>query len=412
MRRFVSIIVILLFLIAFFSTPQNSTITTAEEKNNRWLGFYNGLNNEYPVFSIGSTTSVDKINWGRSTNPLLTARENLFDSHGLNGPFPVKVGDLIYLYYAGYNGKKWSGIGLAILTKDLHIVSRPRQPVLSLGESGSWDDSKIFRPVIIYDPNSIDPQKRFIMYYTGADSTGVNKGGIAFSEDGLKWIKSKSNPVLDNGKSGDFDSLWAMPENIKKVDGIYYMLYNGYNGDRIQTGLATSDSIEGPWEKSAHNPILKSRASAKQNLINDAPANSTIIQVSDSSVFEVDEACFLSSSTGTENVRIKTILDSNRVELYEPTVFDHTTTNKAVLNSILSHAVGPNQLEYDGVKWMVYGSAWGVIRGYETTTYAEGESLTSLKWIHKKMPTLNYDTVIEKDWDSKSQENLKFIQIE
>lgn len=406
--KYLSMITLILALIV--STPLSSG---AEENvsNQQYIGFYNGINQSTLKYSIGTSSTVDKIKWGKSNVPILSPREGLFDGWGLNGAFPIQIGEQIFVYYSGNNGTAWNGIGVAIFTKDLHLVSRPRQPILSMGDTGSWDDSKIFRPIVMINDASTDPTKKYIMYYTGADNKGINKGGIAYSADGLNWTKYHQNPVMSNGSAGDFDSLWAMPEYIIKKDSLYYMVYKGYNGKNVETGLATSENLDGPWNKHSTNPIVKSRSSAKQNLISDAKSGEKTIKVADSSVFELDEPSYLSSNSGTENVRIKSKPDSTTIELYEPVILDHSKSGNASIKSVVSHSVGPNQLEYDGKTWRLYGSSWGVVKGYETTTLAEGPSLDELQWSFSNMPTLNYDTVVTQDWDSQSQENLKFIQI-
>lgn len=405
MRKLYLLLTIALLTIGF----QSSTFATEDSTEYKLIGFYNGLNKSEKVFSIGTASSEDGVDWGRSVTPLLQARENLFDSKGMNAPFPIQVGKFIYVYYAGYNGVKWGGIGLAIMTEDFRIISRPRTPVLKTGQSGSWDDMKVFRPYVTVT-NNPDQSKRFMMYYTGSDSTGINKGGIAYSADGINWVKSSINPVISNGSLNDFDSQWAMPEYITKVNETYYMLYNGYDGDKIQTGYATSTNLEGPWDKSPSNPILKARSGSSQIITQDTVQGSDIVKVSSANVFHEDEESFLSSTAGTENVRVKEIVDANTVRLYDPIVYNHTVSGGAVLKSVLSRSVGPNQLEYKNNKWIVYGSAWGVIPTFETTTYAEGSSLDNLEWVYEKMPTLNYDTINQRDWDSISQENLKFIR--
>ena len=394
---------IVLLLILIIILTQTSTVA---EIRSEYIGFYNGWNqNTYP--SIGIASSVDGLKWGKSISPLLTSRTNLFDSRNLNGPYPITVGNYIYLYYAAYNGTKWEGIGLTIFTKDMKIISRPRKPVLSLGVQGNWDDTKVFRPIIIYDSKALDSNKRFKMIYTGGNINGINQAGLAYSPDGVIWTKYSNNPIIANGQD-TWDSIWVMPDNIIKIDDIYYIVYNGYNGTDVLTGIATASTIEGDWTKYASNPVLSNRPNAIQILTQDT--SSAIIHVNDSSVFEINEPCYLTSTAGTENVRVKLKPSSTTIELYESPIYTHTISGNASIKSILSKQVGPNQIEYDGFKWKIYGSSWGVISPYETTTYAEGTTLDNMQWIYEKMPTLNYDTV-SSDWDSVSQENLKFITI-
>lgn len=375
----------------------------------KYVGFYNGLSSEEAYHSIGIATSADGTTWRKSVLPVLKKRADLFDGISINGPSPVQVGDLIYVYYAAYDGI-WNAIGLAIYDQDLNCVTRPRQPVLTLGSQEKWDDSKIYRPVVLYNPNSPNPNRRFAMLYDGGNSEGINQTGLAYSENGIAWNKFEGNPVMTTGPVDSWDSRWVFPDSVIYVGGAYCMAYNGYDGVRIQTGIAISPSLEGPWLKCPSNPVLKSRPDAKQVITIDAPTGSLTIKVNDSSVFEIDESCFISSTGKVENVRVKSKPDVNTVSLYQPLNFTHTVSENAYIVSMLAMSVGPNQLQYDGQRWTLYGSAWGAVQGYETTTFAEGDCFSALQWQYKKMPVLNYDT-FSADWDSKSQENLKFIQI-
>jgi predicted GH43/DUF377 family glycosyl hydrolase len=389
------------------SVSENKTENCTDNSQLNYIGFYNGWN-KMASPSIGIALSGDGIRWEKSPLPLLTPRTNEFDSGRLNGPYPVLVGDNIYIYYAAYNGSTWDGIGLSILDKDRKIQSRPTKPVLSLGSQGSWDDTKIFRPIVIHDSITSDSGKRFTMIYTGGNSSGINQAGLAFSADGAEWTKYSNNPIILTGQNGSWDSVWVMPDNIVKIGDTYYIVYNGYNGKNVNIGIITTSEIEGAWTKYSNNPLLTNRPDATQTLTQNTNTNSAIIFVNNSSVFEVDEPCFLTSVAGTEIVRIKSRPGSATIELYEPPHYSHTLSGNALIKSIMQKNVGPNQLEYDGSKWKLFGSAWGAVSPYETTIYAEGPTFDKIQWIYKKMPTLNYEP-FSTDWDAVSQENLKFI---
>lgn len=206
-----------------------------------YIGFYNGMGHSDTKYSVGVSSSVNGTSFSRSVRPLLTPRTGLFDSHGLNAPFPVRVGDQFYVYYAGFNGVAYNGIGVAVLNLDMTVVQRPRAPIIGLSGSG-WESAKVFRPFVILDEAEPDPDRRFKMYYTGAGADGKNYSGVAFSPDGITgWTRYSGNPVLSPSASG-WDSQWTMAEWISKIDDQYVMLYNGFDGAKIQTGYATSAS--------------------------------------------------------------------------------------------------------------------------------------------------------------------------
>jgi predicted GH43/DUF377 family glycosyl hydrolase len=377
-----------------------------------YLGFYNGKSIADKTYNIGISRSHNGVLFTKESIPFMKPRVNSCDAGGMNAPCPVIVEGLIYLYYAVYNKVtlRWDGIGLAILNMNGGIIKRYRDRILNLGGASDWDSSKIFRPFVIYDKNETDSNKKFRMFYNGADSSGVNRGGIAYSSDGIAWTKSASNPILDVGSAGSWDSLWAFPEYIVKKDDVYYMTYNGYDGSAVKVGYATSNSLEGSWTKSANNPIISNRPSASQNITVNCVVGSNIVNVSNSSSFIVNELCYLSSALGTENVKIKSKLSSTQIELYEKIVFAHTTSD-GVIKSMFSKSIGPSMVRFESNKWKLWGSTWGAIADYETTFYAEGNTLETLQIQYDKSPCMNYDTTIIEDWDSSSQENLKFICI-
>jgi len=197
-----------------------------------------------------------------------------------------------------------------------------------------------------------------------------------------------------------------LPRLISEIDGQYVMLYNGYDGSKIQTGYATSSCFLGPWVKSTTNPILKPRPLANQALAAPVAKGSNVITMMMASAFTVGEPIFISSSAGVENLRVKAIVNATTITTTELTTMAHPS---GAVASVLSGSTGPNQLVYDGTTYRVFGSAWNAVAAYEVTTLAEGPSLDSLQWKMDAIPVMNFSTLPTTDWDSRSQENLKFV---
>lgn len=372
----------------------------------QYIGFYNGRNNPQ-TYSIGIATSNDGYRWSRSQCEFLEPRENMFDSAMLNGPCPVTVGDYVYLYYSGFDGSKIS-IGLAILNKQFDIVYRSKNPVLSTGNGLDWDSKNVFRSAVLYEPDN-EPSKRFSMLYGGQGKDDRYQIGLAYSEDGIHWYKYSGNPVLSYGSTGQFDSQWVSQPTVIKYNGQYYMGYAGYNGVRMEGGLATANSLEGPWVKSPNNPVLKVNANASQTLTSQVVSGNKFLKVNDSQVFNVGEPCYLQTPNATEIVRIKSIPDANTIELTEPVVLTYPVG--ARLESIFAKSLGPNQIEYEDGIWKVWATVWANIYGYEITAYAEGTDLSDLYWVYEKSPLIYFEPLVKSYWDSISQENLRFIKI-
>ena len=74
------------------------------------------------------------------------------------------------------------------------------------------------------------------------------------------WIKYEGNPVLDQGKEGDWDEgniacaclMKVGAYDIKEEDSKYYMWF----WSNSAVGLATADHPLGPWKKHEGNPVI------------------------------------------------------------------------------------------------------------------------------------------------------------
>jgi hypothetical protein len=79
------------------------------------------------------------------------------------------------------------------------------------------------------------------------------------------WKKYENNPILDQGKEGEWDS-WSVDcvvmlkegaYDIERNTETYYMFYAAGGPSGRHIGMATADNPIGPWKKYEHNPILK-----------------------------------------------------------------------------------------------------------------------------------------------------------
>jgi subtilisin family serine protease/predicted GH43/DUF377 family glycosyl hydrolase len=134
-------------------------------------------------------------------------------------------------------------------------------PVLEPGTLGEWDDQGVGIPCVVFDGII------YRMWY-GNDLVSI---GYATSLDGINWIKyddptttnspyAESDPVLNPGLTGTWDSAGVASPSILIVDSTYHMWYAGtvnpVYDSLIQIGHATStDGID--WIKDTlNNPVL------------------------------------------------------------------------------------------------------------------------------------------------------------
>ena len=123
-----------------------------------------------------------------------------------------------------------SNIGYAKSNNCKNWVKHADNPVLSTGNWGEWDAS------VIQDPFVMKIDKTYYMWHSwfpewieGTDLTGVYSIGLAYSSDGINWIKSENNPVLRKGSNGRWDDvLVGFPSIILEGD-VLKMYYTGLN---------------------------------------------------------------------------------------------------------------------------------------------------------------------------------------
>ncbi len=133
----------------------------------------------------------------------------------------------------------WANIGMT----QTEWGKYPGNPVLELGESGTWDDYHVFAPTVLFDGT------KYQMWYTGNGPSG-GRIGYATSADGIVWVKYLGNPVLNRGASGTWDACYIAAPTVLFDGTKYQMWYRGGSAgcSLYRIGYATSaDGIV--WEK-------------------------------------------------------------------------------------------------------------------------------------------------------------------
>ncbi len=102
---------------------------------------------------------------------------------------------------------------------------------------------------IIYNPNAANTGSktarnrsddaplsyRYVMYYDSA-SEGFSPDGsmrqisLAYSTDGIFWIRYGDQPVIVPGGAGGWDGMYAYRASVLMIDGLYHMWYAGGDG--------------------------------------------------------------------------------------------------------------------------------------------------------------------------------------
>ena len=187
-------------------------------------------------------TSADGFSW---SEPELVVAGGILD------PCVVQVAkNKFHLYYCAggkktINGKEvWEFKNHVATSEDGIQWTKRDSPILSLGADGSWDRQSHAGPCVL------KLEDGFHLWYLGSgDRNGKTawRIGHATSSDGLTWIRSGDEPVLDVGAEGSWDGGTFMSFDIVFRDGKFLFWYAAAPGDHgdetkmaIQIGHGTS----------------------------------------------------------------------------------------------------------------------------------------------------------------------------
>jgi len=189
------------------------------------------------------------------SNPILSPSDKQdWDVITAHGGVVVKMGDFYWMYYSGWDAPEFKysmHVGVAFSHDGKHWQKYEGNPIMKKGiDPASWDYAVDSAETILKEGS------QYRMWYSGANHRGLYHIGHAVSFDGLHWIRDPRNPILTEGKPGEWDSKGVFVNTvIKKKD--QYMMWYGGSGPKTnwQTGLAISqDGIV--WKKYPRNPVL------------------------------------------------------------------------------------------------------------------------------------------------------------
>lgn len=201
--------------------------------------------------------------WLKSVcNAVVSGVSGAYDGKGVDQPSVLFNSDLgIYqMWYRAIDASNVQVIAYATSTNGVNWEKKGA--VFTKGATGAWDSNRVGYPAVIYSAGTYE------MYYQGQDSTTSNfiRIGLATSTDGMTWTRYASNPVLNLGTSGTWDSKFVQaPSVIKETNPstgatVYRMWYTG--SDNVTFNIGYAESADGKaWTKHSGNPVLKVGAS-------------------------------------------------------------------------------------------------------------------------------------------------------
>ncbi|MCP2519712.1 hypothetical protein NLC26_03425 [Candidatus Aminicenantes bacterium AC-708-M15] len=152
---------------------------------------------------IGLAISSDGINWEKySGNPVFSkGSENDWDGFWIESPSVIwdEEDGLYKMWYTGVDRNWRCRIGYAYSPDGINWTKYKDNPILDLGEEGSWEDLW----VAVCSVNKRG--KLYEMFYCGVSKTDMLDGrvdspkiGLAISFDGVHWKKHPDNPILSD----------------------------------------------------------------------------------------------------------------------------------------------------------------------------------------------------------------------
>lgn len=146
-----------------------------------------------------------------------------------------------------------------LLTREWQLYSE--NPIISSGGTGQWDELYASWGSVVRVSRT-----EWRLYYSGKDTRGKLRIGLACSEDGFCWRKYQSNPILSYGSSGNWDEGGVYCPVVWKDLAEWKMIFTGLESNHhYQIGIAQSDDGIN-WFKSQHNPVFCSSERSNVNV--------------------------------------------------------------------------------------------------------------------------------------------------
>lgn len=202
---------------------------------------------------IGYATSADGLTWNRHQTPVLDlGNPGEWDDAQADHACVLLIGGVYRMWYSGEDGGN-SRIGYATSADGIVWQKYPGNPVLDLGAPGSWEESEVFHPSVLFDGQT------YHIWYNGY-GMGAQRTGHATSPDGVAWTRYPGNPVLALGSPDSFDDYMLALMAVLQQGGSYHLWYTAGDGtdeDAKYFRIGYATSLDGAdWTKYGANPIL------------------------------------------------------------------------------------------------------------------------------------------------------------
>ena len=240
---------------------ENLLISNVLEVEDTLRMWYSGAEDSNDHYAIGYAWSIDGITWTKWVdNPILELGEiGSWDASTVNFPRVLYQGGEYLMYYGGKGTTEPYDrikIGIARSSDPINWTKDINNPVFEGSADGSWDDKHVAPFAIEFDGTE------YTMWYNGRQSGGHYQVGRAVSTDGVtNWVRDTGNPLIPNGSYGSWDYWELIGTSICQVGDLVEIFYTGAGGNGAwNIGLATSSDGDN-FTKYSGNPIFTSGAS-------------------------------------------------------------------------------------------------------------------------------------------------------
>lgn len=187
---------------------------------------------------IGLATSSDGRSWQKRQAPVLEpGPRGSWDEVGVADPYVIAAGGRLYMYFLGEDRAQRQRLGAAVSDDGVSWTRLRANPILGLGEYGSFDESGLGEPAVWASAG------RYWMMYTGRDRREYRRLGFAVSTDGIAWDRLPAETVVAGNQP--WNSKVLCDPTVEAVGGEIRVWFGGGNvahpAENLngQIGLAT-----------------------------------------------------------------------------------------------------------------------------------------------------------------------------
>ncbi len=169
---------------------------------------------------IGLAKSKDGMVWTKMPEPVLgTGPRGSWDEQAAADPYVIRIGETFYMYYLGEDRARRQRLGVARSTDGVMWQKSRANPILELGNAGTFDEIGLGEPAVWKSENS------YWMLYTGRDRAEVRRLGLARSQDGVHWGRVSESAALAGGEA--WNSKTLCDPTVRVVDGDVQLWFGG-----------------------------------------------------------------------------------------------------------------------------------------------------------------------------------------